>query len=547
MAGHGVNSVLAAIRRQQAGDVHTTSQDDYCLLDTLLNNPDFRTLLNLHTRLSKVQEQGLVPICRDASSRTSAVVDRLATLGSEHRETATSLRKFLTKPSFKAVMRAYDIIAQDDLADVTNASRTGAKVFKTRILTPQGVEALRLELEDIGEPLGCAVKSVEDSDGNRKLIVSRVFVNSFSHRSGLIYNGDEIVGINGQPAAELTSEEAHAAITESPHKLVLDIVTAEGVRRRRHPPVFMRALFDYDAEEDPWLPCVNGGLTFSKGDILEVLDQSDEEWWQARRRTDPAKTVGLIPSKRLQAKRLEAQVMHSAQPPVLNALYETVTLVQPSETFARPLVLLGPEGVGRRTIKEELVSGHPGIFAFPATHTSCKAYKSGGNPDFVFVDKRNMKRDIDRGLYIEHGRHDGDLYGIYKADVLALAQQGKTCILDIQPQSVEMVRTADVQAMVIFVQPPNLRQLRLTRQGALSESDMKEMLMAADRIMQGYGAVCDEVVVNDTLVTCIKDLLRIVTLSRTTPQWVPVSWARTRNARSQLLDRPVPAADVMEA
>ena len=45
-----------------------------------------------------------------------------------------------------------------------------------------------------------------------------------------------------------------------------------------------------------------------------------------------------------------------------------------------------------------------------------------------------MKRDIDRGLYIEHGRHDGDLYGIYKADVLALARQGKTCILDIQPQ-----------------------------------------------------------------------------------------------------------------
>ena len=33
-----VNAVLAGIRRQQAGDVHTSTQDDYCLLDTLLTN-----------------------------------------------------------------------------------------------------------------------------------------------------------------------------------------------------------------------------------------------------------------------------------------------------------------------------------------------------------------------------------------------------------------------------------------------------------------------------------------------------------------------------
>lgn len=41
------HKVLAAIRRQQAGGVHSATHDDYCLLDTLLSNPDFRTLLNV--------------------------------------------------------------------------------------------------------------------------------------------------------------------------------------------------------------------------------------------------------------------------------------------------------------------------------------------------------------------------------------------------------------------------------------------------------------------------------------------------------------------
>ena len=127
------------------------------------------------------------------------------------------------------------------------AANASAKVFKTRVLTPSGLEAIRIEMQDTGEPLvrvcgrmmhlcrgetvdfyeqqcitffkntharihtrththahthththkhmhvcsrawikGFAVKRVQvDSTGNkRKLVVSRVFVNSFCHRSG---------------------------------------------------------------------------------------------------------------------------------------------------------------------------------------------------------------------------------------------------------------------------------------------------------------------------------------------------------------------------
>ena len=44
----------------------------------------------------------------------------------------------------------------------------------------------------------------------------------------------------------------------------------------------MKAHFDYDALKDKSVPCDGVGLSFMKGDILAIVDQSDANWWQAR-------------------------------------------------------------------------------------------------------------------------------------------------------------------------------------------------------------------------------------------------------------------------
>lgn len=44
----------------------------------------------------------------------------------------------------------------------------------------------------------------------------------------------------------------------------------------------MKAHFDYDAAKDKKIPCDGVGLSFSKGDILAIVDQSDANWWQVR-------------------------------------------------------------------------------------------------------------------------------------------------------------------------------------------------------------------------------------------------------------------------
>uniref|UniRef100_A0A8C9FGL2 Disks large homolog 1 n=1 Tax=Pavo cristatus TaxID=9049 RepID=A0A8C9FGL2_PAVCR len=62
--------------------------------------------------------------------------------------------------------------------------------------------------------------------------------------------------------------------------------------------LYVRALFDYDKTKDSGLP--SQGLNFKFGDILHVINASDDEWWQARQVTPDGESdeIGVIPSKR---------------------------------------------------------------------------------------------------------------------------------------------------------------------------------------------------------------------------------------------------------
>ena len=42
----------------------------------------------------------------------------------------------------------------------------------------------------------------------------------------------------------------------------------------------MKAQFSFDPSSDDDIPCKEAGLAFQKGEILEILDQTDATWWQ---------------------------------------------------------------------------------------------------------------------------------------------------------------------------------------------------------------------------------------------------------------------------
>lgn len=69
-----------------------------------------------------------------------------------------------------------------------------------------------------------------------------------------------------------------------------------------HTNSFVKALYSYDPTKDSLLPCKEIGLAFNMGDILQILNTEDPNWWQARR-VGTWGHAGLIPSQELEERR----------------------------------------------------------------------------------------------------------------------------------------------------------------------------------------------------------------------------------------------------
>ncbi|KPP69794.1 disks large3-like [Scleropages formosus] len=90
--------------------------------------------------------------------------------------------------------------------------------------------------------------------------------------------------------------------------LLVDTVVAQSIYLPTTPRHRPRALFDYDRSRDSCLP--SQGLSFSYGDILHVINASDDEWWQARLVTPHGESeqIGVIPSKKRVEKKERARL-----------------------------------------------------------------------------------------------------------------------------------------------------------------------------------------------------------------------------------------------
>ena len=61
----------------------------------------------------------------------------------------------------------------------------------------------------------------------------------------------------------------------------------------------MRARADYNPQQDSAIPCADAGMSFRRGDLLEIVDQTDALWWQAKKLPSTSACAGLVPSSKL--------------------------------------------------------------------------------------------------------------------------------------------------------------------------------------------------------------------------------------------------------
>uniref|UniRef100_A0A8C5SGM2 MAGUK p55 scaffold protein 2 n=1 Tax=Laticauda laticaudata TaxID=8630 RepID=A0A8C5SGM2_LATLA len=323
--------------------------------------------------------------------------------------------------------------------------------------------------------------------------------------------------------------------------------------------VFVKAHFDYDPVTDNLIPCKEAGLKFVAGDLLQIVNQDDPNWWQACH--VEGGSAGLIPSQLLEEKRKAFVKRDLEVTPTSGALcgslsgkkkkrmmylttknaefdrhelliYEEVARMPPFRR--KTLVFIGAQGVGRRSIKNKLIMSDQSQYGttIPYTSRRPKEHEKTGQV-YSFVTRNEMERDIKAGRYLEHGEYEGNLYGTKIDSIHEVVESGKMCILDVNPQAVKVLRTAEFVPYVVFIEAPDFETLRAMNKAALesgiatkqlTDADLKRTVDESCRIQRGYGHYFDLCLVNDNMERTFQQLQVALQKLYNESQWVPVSW-----------------------
>ncbi|XP_063772456.1 disks large homolog 1 isoform X15 [Pseudophryne corroboree] len=180
--------------------------------------------------------------------------------------------------------------------------------------------------------LGFNIVGGEDGEG---IFISFILAGGPADLSGELRKGDRIISVNGVDLRAATHEQAAAALKNAGQTVTIiaqyrpeeysrfeakihdlreqmmnsSVSSGSGsLRTSQKRSLYVRALFDYDKTKDSGLP--SQGLNFKFGDILHVVNASDDEWWQARQVTADGESeeIGVIPSKRRVEKKERARL-----------------------------------------------------------------------------------------------------------------------------------------------------------------------------------------------------------------------------------------------
>ena len=143
------------------------------------------------------------------------------------------------------------------------------------------------------------------------------------------------------------------------------------------------------------------------------------------------------------------------------------------------LIIVGPSGVGKDTLMQQVFEKHPGFFKKGVTHTSRKireGEKEGFN--YYYVTKEEfLKLDAEGGL-VEHNFYNGNYYGLSKMELEKGLKGEKILYAIIDINGANSVHNLKIPANFIGILPPSeeILEKRLRGRGTESEEVIKGRL-----------------------------------------------------------------------
>ncbi|KAK7162600.1 hypothetical protein R3I93_006818 [Phoxinus phoxinus] len=206
----------------------------------------------------------------------------------------------------------------------------------------------------------------------------------------------------------------------------------------------------------------------------------------------------------------------------------------------RLVILTGPVGVGVNELKRRLLLSDPEHFSVTVPYTTREQKKQEREGvEYHFVSKHTFEKDILNHKFLEYGEHKGNYYGTSLDSVRRVIAESKVCLLDVEPHTIAALYSSEFKPYVVFVKPPPIDRLRLSRRKAkvlasqneqtvtkiFTEEDFQDMISSAQAMENKYGHLFEKVVINDDLALAFTELRDELSKIETETRWIPNTWA----------------------
>ena len=175
------------------------------------------------------------------------------------------------------------------------------------------------------------------------------------------------------------------------------------------------------------------------------------------------------------------------------------------------LVFSGPCGTGKGTVCKALVEGNLDLrLSISATTRSPRTGEVEG-VNYIFLKKEDFKRMIAEGHFLEWAKVYGNYYGTPLPFIQKALEKGNDMMLEIDIQGAFQVREKIPEAVLIFVAPPSMAdlKLRLNARGADSPEEIQKRLCCAIEEMK-LACEYDYVIINDEVARAVEQAQAII-------------------------------------